>query len=125
MRKKLEQRLLSGAMEGVTLHVNRDAPPIGGTALAALIQQYLAAWQVVDRLSRVYPRSMLEALLDMPPLAKLDDEAGVAQWVDALNEKLPDAGDNFIRMQSVWDAEHSIHLPCVIRVSHGLREEQR
>ena len=122
--KDLEQRLLSGAMEGVSLHVNAEAPPIAGAQLAELVEQYTLVRQAIDKLSRIYPRLMLEKLLDMPPLSALDDESAVETWVAALNEKLPDSGDNFIRLQRLWDAEHSLHLPCVVKISHGLSEEQ-
>ncbi len=59
----LEQYLLQGALDGTQLFPTADAPPISGAALEKLISRYRHVESLIDRISRVYPRSVLGQLM--------------------------------------------------------------
>src|SRR5690606_40847898 len=55
--------LTQAALEGSSLHVNADAPGIGGEALEKLVNQYRKVLATIDRLSRLYPSEVLEKMI--------------------------------------------------------------
>lgn len=120
----LQQYLLQTALDGAALHVNADAPPIGGSGLDSLINKFLAVMNICDRLSRLYPINVLKELIYLPRLAvdDLSNETVVAQWAEKLAATLIQPGDNghsYMRVETRYDAEQSIYLPHVIVVAHG------
>ncbi|MFN3785892.1 MAG: toprim domain-containing protein, partial [Thiothrix sp.] len=60
---EMERYLLQLSLEGAYLYLNADSPAISGAALEALVRQYNAVKQVINRLARRYDRNLLEALL--------------------------------------------------------------
>jgi len=88
---ELNTYLLNVAMEKAALHVNTDAPPITGQALAGLSEKYVLVMSIIDRLARRYDRHVLEQMIYLPLVSadELGDRAFLDKWASALQESLP------------------------------------
>ena len=82
--------LLSGAIDKAQLYVNPDAPPLSGPALEKLANDYMAVMATIRRLARRYDPDVLEKVIYMPVLDKvqLADEQAVSGWIGELVERL-------------------------------------
>lgn len=122
--KTLEQYLISQALDGTELYTSDNVPPIREQQLEGLVNQYKDVMNRIDRMSRVYPRAVLEALIYMPELTSdmLADQAQVSEWVDRLEEQLLDsmAGSTVYQLSMTEDQERHIFVPKVQAVAHGL-----
>ncbi|TXR54727.1 DNA topoisomerase (ATP-hydrolyzing) subunit B [Reinekea thalattae] len=124
--KTLDQHLLAQAIENASLHVSATAPAIQDAHLEALVNEYKAVFNQIDKMSRVYPALVLQNLLYLPQLtgADLSDQAAVSSWVDALNdrfESLEDAAPSRYQFEVVpAEDESGRWLPKVIVTLHGL-----
>lgn len=121
----LEQYLLQGALDGTQLFPSAEAPPISGESLEKLIERYRHVESLINRISRVYPASVLRQLMYLPKLDlnQLYDRVAVESWVEKLSVYLAD----FISSSSAWygctvveDKEHSQFIPEVIFTQHGI-----
>ena len=120
----LQQHLLQAALDGSALHTNSDAPGIAGEGLETLVNNYLKAVAVTDRLSRLYPQTALHQMIYLPELKSesLSNEQDVAQWSKLLEESLHDPSANehsYIKVTARKDTERGIFLPLIVVVSHG------
>jgi DNA gyrase subunit B len=122
--KTLEQYLISQALDGTELFVNETAPPIRDTQLESLVNQYKDVMSRIDRMSRVYPKAVLQELIYMPDLTPemLSSQDDVADWVDQLSDRLLDtnAGSTTYEMSITEDKERHIFVPKVQAIAHGL-----
>jgi DNA gyrase subunit B len=80
--EELDVYLIQLAIENAALYPNAHAPAINGTALESLVRHYRQTMKLVDRLSRVYPRIVLEGLIEQPALseAQLKNQSAVETW---------------------------------------------
>lgn len=120
----LQAHLLQAALEGASLHVNADAPGIGGEGLEKLVQGYLKAVAVTERLNRLYPQEALHNMIYLPKLGSedLSNEKAVSQWCEQLEESLHDPSANehsYIKVTVRKDNERNVFLPLIVVVSHG------
>ncbi len=87
---ELDNYLVQIALDGASLVLQADAPPISGEALETLIRQYNTVRTIINRLARRYDRDLMDALLFEPMQA--DPEAMGAErfagWVSAAIERL-------------------------------------
>ena len=126
--QSLNQYLTQAALDKASLHVNPDAPPVSGKGLEELVVEYRKAFSVVDKLSRMYPESVLEQLVYMEPLTEenqLKDRAKVEEWASKLEVRLlenSDASEQY-NVRVTEDTERRIFLPTVTYSSHGLPRE--
>ena len=92
---ELEALLLSTAIDGAALHVNPQAPPLGGPALEALARQYMEVQAIIARLSRRYDARLLQELVAAPVVdaAHFADAAWIAAWAADMQKRLNAAGD--------------------------------
>lgn len=125
----LEAYLMQIALEGASLHLQLDAPPITGTGLHHLLEQYHDAKKIIKRLSRRYSAAIVEALLYLPVLQEeqLQDEAVVRAWSEQLQahlQQLPVKGVLYA-VDVYHDSERNVFLPEVQITNHGLTESQR
>ena len=121
----LNQYLTNGALEESSLHVNADAPGIGGPALEALVLQYRKVMGIIDRLSRLYPIDVLRQLLGIPALAVADlaDEAAVTAWCERLAACFAEdtrAGASRVSIGHRKHPERALYEPEVAIVEHGV-----
>jgi len=116
--------LTQKALESASLHVNASAPAIQGAALEALVAQYRHVDSLMDRMSLVYSRKVLESLvyiggLDSAALTVKDD---VESWCSELQEKLNevDNGTHRYRVSAKEDKERNIFVPNIEITAHGV-----
>ncbi len=86
----LEASLIQSALEGTSLHVSANAPGITGAALEKLVLEYQSVMGVIHRLSKRYPKELLNALIFLPPFteANLMDQDYINQQVAQLEAAL-------------------------------------
>lgn len=115
------------ALDGSSLHVNKEAPGISGDALESLVKQYNGAYAIISRLARVYPTEVLESMIFTRMLAveDLKNEAEVSNWITevgaTLLERQPGVSTNYT-FSVKEDKERSIFLPETKLNLHGLEK---
>jgi len=123
----MQEFLTTLALDEATLHVNADAPGIGGAALEALVTQYHKAMATVDRLSRKIPANLLKQLIYVPGLNvdQCKDAAVVEGWVAGLAKRLAEQeGDgSTYSFATAEDRERNLTLPKVVIRQHGIDNE--
>ena len=127
----LTEFLTSAALDSSALHVNETAPPIRGQQLEELVQKFRGGMAIVDKLSRVYPKDVLEQLIYMPRLTteSLKNESDVAGWSQQLNDRLETISDNarthFYKISVFHDTERSLYTPKITVIAHGIANDTR
>lgn len=117
--------LTQAALEEASLHVNEDAPAISGSALESLVSQYRAVMATIDRLSRLYPREVMEQLIYLPALKveSLSDQASLDAWGQELEARLVvnnQTGSHRYTVTVAEDPERHVLLPRIDVTAHGL-----
>ncbi|MBX9706155.1 MAG: DNA topoisomerase (ATP-hydrolyzing) subunit B, partial [Gammaproteobacteria bacterium] len=118
---ELKTYLVQLALEDSALYPSKESPAISGVALEKLVQQYYQAESIIERLSRWYPKEILQKLSELPILdqARLMDEASMQTWVTQLASALPEKQQaSQITLQK--DIEHNVYLPKIIARQHGV-----
>jgi len=88
---ELNQYLIQSALHKAALYPDTDIPPITGTALESLCEEYLYVSNMINRLARRYPIAVLSAMIDLPALTDLENEATVKEWFAQLQTQLDDS----------------------------------
>jgi len=116
--------LTQKALESASLHVNAIAPAIQGTALEALVAQYRHVDSLMDRMSLVYSRKVLESLVYISGLDSkfLTVKGDVDRWSLELQEKLneDDNGTHRYKVSAKEDKERNIFVPNIEITAHGV-----
>ena len=88
--KALNAHLIMLALQNAELYINPEAPAIAGIQLESLCQDYLTALDMSKQLSSRIPASILQAMIDAPPLSDeiLADETQLNTWLVALQHHL-------------------------------------
>lgn len=130
---ELNSYLLQLALDGAALHVNQTAPAISDAAFAELVTNYSGVLQVIERLSKRYPKNILQALLNLPALLSSDlaKKEIVDQWCEKLSSILASNAvrTNGTRYQvfskEVADNQNAknIFVPSIIITEHGTTTE--
>ena len=125
--KALEVYLMAQALENTALFTDPSAPGIGGVQLESLVKQYQDVLLRIEKMSRVYPKPILEQLIYMPALTleMLSNQEQVAAWVDEMNERFVEAlsGAAVYQIFVTEDKERHIWLPKVQMTAHGLNTD--
>ena len=112
------------ALEDASLHVNKDAPGITGTALQSIVQDYRNVQSIIKRLSRQYPMDVLQEMLNQPPLTPDDmsAEAAVKSWVQGLETAISGGGKSAALYTFLvkYDEEERLYEPVVTSLIHGV-----
>ncbi len=122
----LTQFLTNTALDSCALHVNENAPPISGSQLESLVDEFRKGMAIVDKLSRLYPRELLEELIYLPTISKqsLSSEEAVSQWNQQLGERLKALAETSKTHRYEdnihYDAERSLYLPELKITAHGV-----
>lgn len=124
----LDEYLTQAAIENATIHVNEDAPGIGGEALQSLVKQFRAVEATINRLSRLYLQPALEAMIEAPLLKadSLANESNVSEWCRQLESVLNAdsvSGSSLYQVVVVKDEERQVYLPLVKETSHGVTRD--
>ena len=88
--KELNGYLLQLAIEGASLHLADETPPISDLALENLARQYITILAIFDRLGQHFPEELLAELVDLPALddTVLGSESGMKEWGSLLSDRL-------------------------------------
>ncbi len=123
---ELNAYLVNVALEGAGLHVNAEAPPIQGTALADLAGRFMRTMAVIERLSRRYDRNVLEQMIYAPVVSRerLGDRDWLVGWIAGLEDSLRAAlnGEGASYRIGALEADGAVVGLRVERDRHGLTE---
>ena len=88
---ELEAYLLNAALDGASLSVNADAPPLSGVGLESLAKEHIAVERIIARLANRYDEVVLRALSRLPEVtsAVYEDLDALEEWTGKLAEALP------------------------------------
>jgi len=115
------------ALEGASLHVNKEAPPISGDSLETIVNEYNDTLSIVSRLARLYPSELLETMIFTTPLSddQLGSEEQVSSWIDLLSSQFrslhPIVSTNY-QLGMSEDLEMHIYIPEAKFSFHGLEK---
>jgi DNA gyrase subunit B len=124
---ELNAVLLGTAIDGASLHVNADAPPLSGMGLESLARKYVEVQAIVRRWARRYDDRFLEQLLYVPVLSAdaFDRIDRLRDWCRNLEQRLNTLDDVSRRyrvtVETVGSGGHRINLQ---RLEHGLSSEK-
>ncbi len=124
----LDEYLTNMALDEAQLFVNPQAPALSGAPLESLVAEFRGVQKLINRLSRLYPKEILEQMVYMPALTveDLKSEQPVNQWIEVLKEKIEydqTAGAVRYEVSAIDDLERHNKLPKVIMTHHGLVHE--
>ncbi|MGH1439846.1 MAG: DNA topoisomerase (ATP-hydrolyzing) subunit B [Cellvibrionaceae bacterium] len=124
----LTEFLTNAALEGTQVFTNPNAPAITGTALETLVKDYRQVMATIERLSRLYPSTVLEEMIYSPELAvdDLKDQSKVAAWCEKLSEALDEgqlSGSSRYLVTVKEEEERHLFLPQIEVLAHGLSHE--
>jgi len=120
----LELALVQSALDNARLYVSSNGLPITGVPLEKLLLEFLAVNSAMNKLARVYPKPILDALIYAPALdeAKLSQKHSVEKTVQKLSQLLPTEEGAPVRYSFAvhQDLEKNIWLPKVTIMHHGV-----
>ncbi|MAD73412.1 MAG: DNA topoisomerase (ATP-hydrolyzing) subunit B [Rheinheimera sp.] len=123
----LVEHLTTLALDEATLHVNADAPGIGGEHLEKLVRLYHKVTAIINRLSRKIPYNLLNELIYVTGLSpeNVKDKTVVEAWVKTLAKRLDDKeGDgSSYKYDVIEDRERHLFQPKIIIRQHGIDNE--
>ena len=122
---ELEAYFLQLALEGAKVFVNPEAPALGAEVVESLAGDYTRLLKRLDKLDRVYPKTITECMIDLPPVteAMLADEASMEQWCEHLLASLTSSGKAVQGVTLTKDDEHQIYCPVVEMLINGMTVE--
>ena len=88
---ELSAYLLQTALDGASLGLGADAPPLSGAGLEDLARNYMTIMTMIRRLAQRYDGDLLEQLIHMPSLGRKrlqEDGAYLENWADELVKRL-------------------------------------
>lgn len=127
----LNEFLIQAALEGASLHVSEDAPGISGEGLNTLVHQYNSTLANIDRLSRVYPKEVMEQMIYIPALEmeELKDQSAMENWGEQLKGRLTfgngNGGSHRYNVIIEEDSERHLFLPTIEITAHGVPYQHR
>ncbi len=120
----LDIHLIQIAVDKSSLVTNDSVPPITGSGLESLINDYRRVMNIINRLSKRYPKNVLVKLLNQPELhqSKLNDREFVLEWNRKLEETLNSQTTNSVvyKIELGEEEERQIVLPVAIVTEHGV-----
>jgi DNA gyrase subunit B len=120
---ELNQLLLNTALEGASLHVNSQAPPLSGSGLELLARKYMEVQSIIRRWSRRYDDRLLEQLVYMPEVTRADFDRPewLRGWAGDLNQRLNALADGTRTYRVETRAASDGHAARVIvhKIEHG------
>jgi DNA gyrase subunit B len=111
----LKEHLMAEAMKDAELTPMDGAMPIAGEALETLAREYFLAEAVCDRLARLLPDDVLQALMKIPRLSL--EDSGASMMAEASLGAALDAQKYEIAAEYI--SENDTHRLRITRHSHG------
>jgi DNA gyrase subunit B len=112
---ELKEHLMIEAMKDAALTPMEGAAPISGEALQVLAREYFLAEAVGERLARLLPEAVLQALMRIPRLSLAD--AGAAMSSEASLAAALDARE--FEVATEYQPETDSYRLRIVRHSHG------
>lgn len=116
------------ALENTKLYLSANTPALKDTVFEKLLQEYNIVLGIIDRLSKRYPRELLEVLLQMPRIqvSQMNNSEAISNWINLLHKafmgKVLDQGTSFsTMMKEGLDKQYLI--PVVLKHEHGITTE--
>lgn len=123
----LESYLLNIALEGSSIYVNENAPPIQGSALESLVTQFTSTNKLIKRMSRLYPATLLDNLIYSQPLtlSTLENEETASSFANAYQNVLNEGESDGARYEvtSSLDEESNLFKIITHVYQHGVMDE--
>ncbi len=120
----LEASLVQSALENAFLYAGGNTPPVSGVGLEKLVMEYQAVMSIIARLSRRYPKVLLEALIYLPVVdeTKLSQREYTEQLTKLIADKLETNPHQSITysFEVKEDAEKQLWLPEMSIDYHGI-----
>ena len=120
----LEEHLVQLALEDTFLYTVPNQEPMPTKRLHNLIMQYREAESVIKRLSKLYPREILDGLLHVPvlDLHKLQSEIELQKWVNKLQEYIQHHGKPGVNyeVKYIFCSERKVFLPQIKIIIHSV-----
>ncbi|CAH2778291.1 MAG: DNA gyrase subunit B (EC [uncultured Caballeronia sp.] len=116
---ELNQHMLRLALQGSELTPAEGATPISGDALGELARAYLLAQAVVDRVSRFYDLTALEAVMDGIVLDLSTEDAAAASAAALQAALRADPLKPEVTVESAYDPVREIRSLHINRRHHG------
>ena len=87
---ELNAYLLRTALEGASLQVNAEAPPLSGQALEEMAAKMVTVNAIINRLGKRYDHRLLQVLLTLPRVddTLLNDRSRLQSWIEELQGRL-------------------------------------
>jgi DNA gyrase subunit B len=121
--ESLAEYLTNGAIENTSLFVSDSAPALAGTALESLIREFRSVDAISERMSRVIPYEVTQALIYAPVFTEelFSDQASAESWCEDLAALLKRHQTNAksYTVEVVRDHERSQWAPVVKIHQHG------
>lgn len=120
----LTNYLTRAALDEASLYTNAEAPPIRGTQLEGLVNEYRKVMANADRLSRVYPREALARMPYVDPIdtGQLADLPAVEAWCRQMASEMERYAtpSRQYEVLAVENLERHIYLPEIRITTHGV-----
>ncbi|MGD9152695.1 MAG: DNA topoisomerase (ATP-hydrolyzing) subunit B [Gammaproteobacteria bacterium] len=116
--------LTQAALENTFLYSSKDAAPISGVGLENLVAHYRSALSIIERLSKRYPKIILQQFLSLPSL-KIEDlknETKIQAWFTKLNANLHGVKTELdaYEVELIKDEETQECIPQITARVHGI-----
>jgi DNA gyrase subunit B len=125
--ESLTKYLTSIALDEASIHVNESAPPINGIALEKLVEQYQTASIMINRVSRVMPKVILNKLVysNLLEIEDLSSESTLIDFAQIFTDELSaDEIDGATYSFTIkQDIERNNYYVAVIIRLHGIDTE--
>jgi len=121
----LSAYLVQAALEKALLYSSKDAAPISGVGLENLVAHYRSVISIIERLTKRYPKIILQQFLCLPLVKPEDlkDSAIMQAWLEKLKTKLDEAKAelNAYEIELIQDEESQEYLPHITARVHGVK----
>jgi DNA gyrase subunit B len=136
---ELNALLLKSALDGASIVLNAEDPPLQGEALGSLCREFILVMAIIDRLSRRYYGNLLEQLISLPelPAERFADAdwlrnwgAGLAQALNTVEETVTyrielNVSDEKPQGFTVWRSRHGVEEPSELSLRFFESSEYR
>jgi DNA gyrase subunit B len=124
---ELNEYLLQTALEGASLHVSSNAPPLSDVGFEGVLRDYFIADAIIARLSNRYENSVLRILMHLPALDPSYSATSTmaVSWAKELQDALSKqagAGIHYDVNIVVLDSNQSTAIKVSRRI-HGLSQD--
>jgi DNA gyrase subunit B len=120
----MEEYMTQSALDEASLHVNEDAPGLGGEPLERLVNDFRMVMKTLSRLSRLYPQELTEHFVYLPRVSieQLGDQQAMQEWLALFDARLKQVEKSGLiyKVSLREDRERHLWLPEVELISHGV-----